>query len=282
MEETQPTAPALPIGQRWNAESYAANGRFVANLASAVLEMLTPHPGERILDVGCGDGALTEQIAATGAVVTGIDISDSMLESARKRSRDSATPFEVEELSADSLPYEHEFDAVFSNAALHWLPAARHPAILDGIYRALRITPTARFVAEMGGQGNIAAIRTALQAVLEQYGIDAEAHAASFYPAPAVYRRMLEAAGFTVQSIELIPRPTPLPSGPNGDNPMTTWLTTFRNGVFNQLTAADRTTAIDRTVALLKPVLCDSDGNWAADYVRLRFYAVKPVFAVKP
>jgi len=127
----------------------------------------------------------------------------------------------------------------------------------------------------MGGQGNIAAIRTAPQAVLAPYGIDTEAQAASFYPAPVVYRRMLESVGFTVRSIELIPRPTPLPVGPDGTNPMATWLNTFRNGVLDQLTPPDRAQVIDRTVGLLKPVLCDSDGNWVADYVRLRFDAAR-------
>jgi hypothetical protein len=119
----------------------------------------------------------------------------------------------------------------------------------------------------MGGQGNIAAIRTALQATLTPFHIDAEAAAASFYPAPAIYRRLLEAAGFTIQSIDLVPRPTPLPNG------MESWLNTFRNGVLDQLNPADRATAVTNTVALLKPVLCDADGNWTADYVRLRFHA---------
>jgi trans-aconitate methyltransferase len=196
-----------------------------------------------------------------------------MLEAARARSRSSPHPFTVELHSADALPYRDEFDAVFSNAALHWLPESKHPVMPAGIHHAL--TAGGRFIAEMGGQGNIAAIRTALQAVLAPYGIDAEAHAASFYPAPALYRRMLESAGLTIQSIEVVPRPTPLPIGPDGANPMATWLNTFRNGVLGQLTPTDRTEAIDRTVALLKPVLSDSDGNWVADYVRLRFHATR-------
>jgi SAM-dependent methyltransferase len=171
----------------------------------------------------------------------------------------------VRHASADAMGYTGEFDAVFSNAALHWMPDAR--AVLAAVHRALR--PGGRFVAEMGGHGNIAAIRTALQAVLARFGFDAEAMAASFYPSPAEYRRLLEASGFAVRSIELIPRPTPLPAG------MEAWLNTFRNGVLGMLAPEDRARAVAETVELLRPALCDADGNWTADYVRLRFAGVR-------
>jgi trans-aconitate methyltransferase len=262
------TKTGTQTGQTWNTEAYATNGRFVAALASDVVALLAPQPAEEILDLGCGDGALTEQLAATGAIVTGVDASPTMLAAARQRNLRSASGLTFEQHDATVLPFHHQFDAVFSNAALHWISGlSGQRATLKGIHRALR--PGGRFVAEMGGQGNIAAIRTALQATLAPFHVDAEAAAASFYPATAVYRRLLEEAGFTIQSIDLIPRPTPLPNG------MESWLNTFRNGVLDQLDSSDRTTALSNTIALLEPILRDADGNWTADYVRLRFHATR-------
>ena len=173
--------------------------------------------------------------------------------------------------SATDMRFNQPFNAIFSNAALHWIPAADHPRALAAAFHALK--PSGRFVAEMGGQGNIAAIRTALSAVLMPLGIDAEAAAASFFPSPDQYRTLLEQAGFTVHSIALHPRPTPLPNGPDG---LATWLSTFRGGVLNQLPAPTREAAIAQIIILLRPILSDPSGDWTADYVRLRFHATRP------
>lgn len=250
-------------GQAWDTAAYAAQGRFVADLAGAVVELLAPQPGEAILDLGCGDGALTERLAAMGATLTGVDSSTAMLVAASRR---GLRVFErrAEQLGLDG-EFGGEFDAVFSNAALHWIRDAA--GAIAGVHRVLR--PGGRFVAEMGGHGNIAAIRVALQCVLARYGIDAEETAASFFPSPTHYARLLREGGFTVQTMELNPRPTPLPAGMEG------WLNTFRNGVLDLLPPADRTKALVETVAMLEPVLRDADGRWSADYVRLRFSAVR-------
>jgi trans-aconitate methyltransferase len=245
--------------QTWNAAQYAQNGRFVANLASEVIDLLDPKPGERILDLGCGDGALTAQIAATGAKVTGVDSSPSMVAAAQTRKLD------VRLMSGDVLDFDHEFDAVFSNAALHWMH--NQDEVLSGIHRALK--PGGRFVAEMGGHGNIAAIQVALVAVFAKHGIDAVQAGQNYFPTSTSYESRLRRLGFDVDYIEIIPRLTPLPeSGMRG------WLETFRRGLFEQLPESEREAALKETVRLLEPALCDDLGRWTADYVRLRFLAI--------
>ena len=243
--------------QTWDASLYAGNGRFVALLAGALVEALQPQAGERILDLGCGDGFLTQQIAESGATLVGVDSSPQMVQAATERGVDAR------HADGEALPFDGEFDAVFSNAALHWM--SDQDAVLRGVHRALK--PGARFVAECGGQGNIAAIRVALLAVLTGRGIPAERIENNRFYHSAEYRAKLESQGFLVEEITLTPRPTPLPSG------MAEWLQTFRGSVLGLLPAAEQPAAIEQIVALLKPVLCDREGNWTADYVRLRFRA---------
>ena len=244
--------------QIWNPAAYAESGSFVPTLGAAALEWLAPQPGERILDLGCGDGQLTAKIAASGADVLGIDTSAEMVQGALVRG------LAAQVCNAETLPFENEFDAVFSNAALHWV--RDQDSMLAGVKRALR--PGGRFVAEMGGHGNIAAIRVALIAVLERHGCAGFEDGVNYYPTPEGYSARLVSHGFTVDDIQLIPRPTPLPaSGMRG------WLTTFRRGVLEAVPDDLRSAVVDETVALLEPVLRSEQGDWTADYVRLRFLA---------
>lgn len=243
--------------QKWTAEGYAANARFVSDLGAPVIALLDPKPGERILDLGCGDGALTEKIAQKQAVVVGFDSSPDLAAAARERG------LRVDLGDAHDLPYRGEFDAVFSNAALHWM--TRPEAVIEGVARGLK--PRGRFVGEMGGHGNIAAIRVALAAVFAKRGLDFVKLRWQFYPTAEEYESLLAKHGFAVSSIALFPRPTPLPTGMEG------WLETFAKGVLAQLAEPDRLAAKQEAVDLLRPALCDRSGRWTADYVRLRFAA---------
>ncbi|HVC46656.1 MAG TPA: methyltransferase domain-containing protein [Terracidiphilus sp.] len=245
--------------QTWDAKAYGEYGAFVHGLAGGVLEWLAVRAGEEVLDLGCGDGQLTNRIAAAGARVRGVDASPAMADAARARG------VAVDVANAELLPYpEASFDAVFSNAALHWVQD--QDAMMREVRRVLR--PGGRFVAEMGGQGNIAAIRVALTAVLERHGAGNLEEGVNCYPTPSGYTRRLAGHGLRVDRMVLIPRPTPL-----GEGGMDAWLRTFRRGVLEAAPAAQREAIVRETVELLKPALCDEEGNWVADYVRLRFAA---------
>ena len=243
--------------QRWSASDYAKNGRFVPELAGAVFAMLAPKPGECILDLGCGDGTLTAEIRATGADVLGVDLSDELLAVARMKG------LAVQKADGHALDFVQEFDAVFSNAALHWMRAP--DLVIAGVACALK--PKGRFVGEFGGHGNVAAIASAMRAVGAKRGGDPAKVAPWFFPTVEEYGGLLEAHGFTVREIALVPRPTPLKTGMDG------WLRTFGQSFFDQFPEPDRTAALNEALDLLRPSLCDSQGRWTADHVRLRFSA---------
>lgn len=253
-------APSV-AAQRWDPERYRKNAGFVAELGLPVVELLAPRAGERVLDLGCGDGALTRRLAALGCRVVGCDASAEQVAAARAEGLDARV------IDGHALPFAAEFDAVFSNAALHWMK--RDPdAVIAGVWRAL--VPGGRFVGEMGGAGNVGAIVGALEAALIRRGIDARARHPWFFPTPEDYRRRLERAGFRVASIALIPRPTRLPGR------LADWLDTFAEAFLSVVAAAERRALCEEVEAALAPTLRGADGAWTADYVRLRFAAVKP------
>ncbi|MDE0112280.1 MAG: methyltransferase domain-containing protein [Albidovulum sp.] len=244
--------------QEWDTSRYERNARFVSQLGSPLIEILAPKAEERILDLGCGDGFLTKQIEQAGARVVGIDTSENLLSAARERG------LFVCFMDAPNLEFREEFDAVFSNAALHWMLDA--DGVLAGVARALK--KGGRFVGEFGGHGNVAAILSALFGALKLNGFDEGFDNPWFFPTVDEYAKKLELHGFRVNEIALHPRPTPLPTGMKG------WLDTFATPMLSAAGSEKRQEVLDEAIALLAPCLRDGDGNWTADYVRLRFAAV--------
>nr|WP_277622613.1 class I SAM-dependent methyltransferase [Sphingomonas telluris] len=238
----------------WDAADYARIGRFVSDLGEAALDLLDPQPGERILDVGCGDGALTHKIIERGAEVIGVDNSPELVAAAR------AIGIEVLEMDAADMTFAAEFDAAFTNAALHWMLDKERVA--RATFQALK--PGGRFAGEMGGEGNLRRLREALDAELVARGYPPPLESSNWYPSVEEFADIYEAAGFDEIDARLIERPTPLPNG------VGQWVTTFRRGWLDragvpQEDRADIAQAVAETVA--------SDN---ADYVRLRFIMRKP------
>jgi SAM-dependent methyltransferase len=224
-----------------------------------VVELLNAKPGERILDLGCGDGVLTKKLQDMGCAVVGIDSSPELIQAARRLSLD------VSVRNAYDIDFDREFDAVFSNAVLHWIKDADRT--IGNVFRALR--SGGRFVAECGGDKCCQTIQTALIAELEKRGYDGWSANPWYFPTTEDYGARLTKAGFVVTYIEIIPRPTRLPVGMSG------FLKTFGGSFASVLPPVDRQKYFDDVIDRVRPVLCDADGVWTADYTRLRFEAYK-------
>ncbi len=243
---------------KWNPEKYMKHTGFVSQLALPVVDLLAPQAGEKILDAGCGDGTLALEIERRGASVHGIDMSVEMVEAARSSGVDA------EVMSVTDMPFVDEFDAVFSNAMLHWV---REPELaVANIAKALK--PNGRFVAEFGGAGNVHHIVEAMRSVFGSHPEWGEFQDIWYFPTPQEYSRLLEASGFEVGYIELIPRPTPIDDIAN-------WLAVFTNGVTEHLTDEQKDIFRQEVRTKLEATNYTEAEGWVADYVRLRVKGIK-------
>ena len=244
---------------RWNTGLYDEKHSFVWKHGAALIDLLAPQPGERILDLGCGTGHLTAQIAESGADVVGIDSSSEMVAEARRLYPHSR--FEVGD--ARDFDLREAFDAAFSNAVLHWIKEPE--PVIACVRRALR--PGGRFVAELGGRGNVRAIVAGLADAARTIGLGAWEHP-WYYPGIGDYAPLLERAGLEVTDASLFDRPTPL----EGEEGIRHWVTMFAGDLLDRVPSDDREAFFRRLEAVLRPALY-RQGTWFADYRRLRIVA---------
>lgn len=243
--------------QTWDPDQYARAARFVSDLGAGVVDLLSPKPGERILDLGCGDGALTEKMVALGCEVVGVDSSKEQIAAARSKGLDAHVA------DARRLAYDGEFDAVFSNAALHWIDDIS--AVVGGVRRALK--PGGRFVGEFGGHGNIRSVVTALYTVLDRHGVDGRSLNPWNFPGEDTFHSILDTHGFETGEIRLFPRPTLLPG------PIEDWINIFCKVFLSTIPEANRVAFIGELAGALRPSCYKEGRGWTLDYVRLRFSA---------
>ncbi|GAA0987821.1 class I SAM-dependent methyltransferase [Acrocarpospora macrocephala] len=248
---------------QWNARAYDSSFGYVSAQGAPLVDLLDPQPGERVLDLGCGTGVLTAEIASRGARVLGIDGSHSMIETAIAQF--PGLDFTVGD--GHDFTVAEPYDAVFSNAALHWL--SRDPdAVIECVRMALQ--PGGRFVGELGGAGNCAALVAAMLTAWREHGLR-DPHLPWYFPSPAEYAVRLERAGFTLRLVENFDRPTPLDDCPNG---AADWVRMFAPSLLEGVPVATVEPLLRRVNELAAPALRRESG-WMADYVRLRFAAVR-------
>lgn len=248
---------------KWDAGLYDSKHAFVWKKGRGLIEWLSPQAGERILDLGCGTGQLTSEMAAAGCSVVGVDLSAEMIREALRKF--PALRFEV--CDARALPFAEEFDAVFSNAALHWIPQATQ--VVEGISRALK--PGARFVAEFGGKGNVQRVVTALEQGLTKLHVPSDGVHPWYYPSIAEYSSLLEKHGLEVHQAILFDRPTKLEDGEVG---LANWIEMFCESFIRRVPEARRSDYLRAVEAAARPTLWKND-HWELDYRRLRLAAWK-------
>ena len=242
----------------WNADKYNKHADFVSNLATPVVDLLNPIENEKILDLGCGDGTLAVEIKKFNIKVIAVDLSKSMVKKTKEKN------IEAYVMSATELNFNNEFDAVFSNAVLHWVKDSK--IAINKINTSLK--NNGRFIAEFGGYGNIKFLTDAMQKVFnnhQEYGVFNNPW---YFPSDKDYKKLLEDNGFKVEYIELIPRPTSI-------DDISNWLDIFANGIVSHLTNEQQLNFKQEIREILKPKIYTEKNGWVADYVRLRFKAIK-------
>lgn len=253
--------------QQWDSKLYDNQHNFVTKYGEDVLLMLEAKPGERILDLGCGTGVLTNEIHKICRHALGIDSSENMINEARAKFPD----VEFQIVNAYDFKFEGEFDAVFSNAALHWM--TKPEEVIKNIWNSLK--PGGRFVFEMGGQGNLQKILQTVTDALTGLKLPGflgdNVNMINYFPSLGTYSTLLENQGFRVEFAQIIDRPTQL----TGKDGLREWVRMFRNNALQQIPANRLDDFFELLEMLGRPSLY-KDGTWIADYVRLRAIAKKP------
>lgn len=248
----------------WNAELYDTKHKFVSEYGNSLIGLLSPQPSENILDLGCGTGDLSYKIGESGAHIVGIDQSENMIRQASSKYPDIA--FDVQ--NAAKLPYTNQFDAVFSNAVLHWI---KEPgAALEGVFRSLK--QGGRFVAEFGGKGNVELITSSLIQQITETGFEFSPEQFPwYYPSIGEYTALMEKSGFYVTFAMHFDRPTPL----EGEDGLKNWIRMFCTQLLEGIPEQETEMIIANTEKQLKGSLW-KNGHWIADYKRIRVIGIKP------
>ncbi|KKI91977.1 methyltransferase type 11 [Bacillus sp. SA1-12] len=247
----------------WNADLYDAKHSFVSKYGEGLLDLLAPKPGEKILDLGCGTGDLAKKIVGYGSEVVGVDKSQNMI--AQAKGKYPEIRFEIKD--ATNLDFNQQFDAVFSNAALHWIKPPK--AAVISIYNSLK--QNGRFVAEFGGKGNVKMITDEISNQLKKAGIDYYQDKFPWYfPSISEYTRLMEEAGFTVVYAQLYHRPTPL----MGEDGLKNWINMFCANFFEGMEQVQRDKMMKRIEEQLKDRMFFED-HWLADFRRIRVVGMK-------
>lgn len=258
------TTGGASLADTWNADHYDRKLGFVTEFGKDLISLLQPQPGETILDLGCGTGDLSHEIARTGASVIGMDLSPAMIQQAQNK----YPHLHFALANGEDFHFDQTFDAVFSNAALHWMTRPHH--VIRNVKNALR--SSGRFVAEFGGKGNVQTVVNALEIALAELGIDSTDRNPWFFPSIAEYTTLLEAEGFHTTLALHFDRPTLMPD--TDDQGLRHWLTGFAGSYFRGLAHSIREHVIQRVIELTRPQLLRHH-QWTIDYQRVRFVAIR-------